>query len=490
LPRNVISLGFVRFANPTFKCSSCGWTLLFLAMLALEFSAEGVVLWSHPRAVLVCNNGKGKDILHGAIKPRDSNSIGTLYFRIKVDPIADTAAKVIRSFEAGFMLVEEGQEHLGFGNSDGAMAYSALNVPKAPKGFQDLNSSVPEPPFSYEYMRWGASRYIVWRIDYVPGQDARVTAWLNPDLSRGMTEFNQPTNIVVHFEANAAFDEFRLMHRGNGGGWVFSQMLVATSFEDLLTQHFWQRGWFIALMMTGLLLTVAIVVRLAERQRAQLQIRRLEQETAVAAERARIARDIHDEVGASLTKISKLTELMDWKNKTEDDQAGLTRNIADTARDTICAMDEIVWAINPKNDTLKEMADYLVHYAQDFLRPTGIACELDVPLEVPGIPLTAEVRHNLFMVVKEALHNAVKHAAPRRIKLGLEFQPEGQLSIVVSDDGHGYRPDQAASVGNGLENMNRRMREIGGELKLQGEPGQGTTATLLLSLTLIKRGQS
>jgi len=474
----------------TSKHWRCRLTLLLLAMIAANFSASGAVLWSHPRAVLVCNNGKGEDILHGAIKPRDSNAIGTLYFRIKISPISDTVAKWIRPFEAGFMLVEKGVEHLGVGNSDGAMAYSALHVPKAPKGFQDLNSGTPDQPFTYEYMRAGAPRYIVMRVEYIPDQDAHVTAWLHPDLSSGMTEFNQATNIVVHFEADATFDEFRLIHRGYGGGWEFSQMLVATSFEDLLIQHFWQRGWFIGLMMTGMVLVVAIVVRLAERRRAQLQIRRLEQESAVAAERARIARDIHDEVGASLTKISKLTELMDWTSKPEDDQAGVTRNIADTARDTIRAMDEIVWAINPKNDTLKEMADYLVHYAQDFLRPTGVACELDVPLEVPEIPLTAEVRHNLFMVVKEALHNAVKHAAPRRIKLGLEFHPENQLSIVVSDDGRGFHLDQAAAVGNGLENMNRRMREIGGELKLQSEPGQGTTVTLLLSLTASKQGQS
>jgi len=468
-----------------------GWLMLpLLVMFAVNFSASGAVLWSHPGTVLVCNNGKGEDILHGAIKPRDRNSIGTLYFRIKISPLSDSVAKWVRPFEAGFMLVEKGVEHLGVGNSDGAMAYSALHVPKAPKGFQDLNSGTPDQPYTYEYMRAGTPRYIVMRIEYIPGQDAHVTAWLHPDLSSGMTEFNQATNIVVNFEANATFDEFRLIHRGYGSGWEFSQMLVATSFEDLLIQHFWQRGWFIGLMVAGLVLAVALGVRLAERRRAQQQIRQLEQESAVAAERARIARDIHDEVGASLTKIGKLTELMDWKNKTEDDQAGFTRNIADTARDTIRAMDEIVWAINPKNDTLKEMADYFVHYAQDFLRPTGIACELDVPLEVPGISLTAEVRHNLFMVVKEALHNAVKHAAPRRIKLGLEFQPESRLSIVVSDDGRGFRPDPVAAVGNGLENMDRRMREIGGELKLQSELGQGTTVTLLLSLPLTKQRQS
>lgn len=461
-------------------------TLALLTTLTFSHSAVATVLWSHPEAVLVCDNGKGEDILRGAIEPRDRTSVGTLYFRIKVDPISDTAAKVIKTFEAGFMLVEKGQEHLGLGNARDAMAYSALNVPKAPKGFEDLNSRVPDAPFSYEYMRGGNPRYIVWRVEYVPGQDARVTAWLNPDLSSGMTEFNQPTNIVVHFEADARFDEFRLIHRGYGGGWEFSQMLVATSFEDLLIPRFWQRGWFIAMMMTGLLLGVAIVARLAERRRAQRQIQRLERESAVAAERARIARDIHDDVGASLTKISKLTEMMDWKNKAEVDQAAFTHNIAETARDTIRAMDEIVWAINPKNDVLKEMADYLVHYAEEFIRPTGIACELDVPLNVPEIPLTAEVRHNLFMVVKEALHNAVKHAEAGRIKLGLSFQAESRLSIVVSDNGRGFHPDQVASVGNGLENMNRRMHEIGGDLKVESEPGRGTVVTLLLPLNLAK----
>ncbi len=465
-------------------------TLLLLAVLGAACSAHAAVLWSHPESVVVCNNGKGVEILRGAIAPRDSNAVGTLYFRIKITPISDTVAKWVRPFETGFMLVEKGQEHLGVGNSGGAMAYSALNVPKAPKGFQDLNSGTPDLPFPYEYMRSGVPRYIVMRVEYIPKQDAHVAAWLQPDLSSGMTEYNQPTNIVVHFEANANFDEFRLMHRGFGDGWEFSDMMVATSFEDLLMPHFWQRGWFIGLMMSGLLMSVALAARLAERRRALRRIRLLEQESAVAAERARIARDIHDEVGASLTKISKLTELMDWKNKTPDDQAGFTRNIAETARDTIRAMDEIVWAINPKNDTLKELADYLVYCAQDFLRPTGIACELDVPLEVPGIRLTAEVRHNLFMVVKEALHNAVKHAAPRRIKLSLDYNPEAQLTISVNDDGRGFEPDKAEGEGNGLENMRRRMAEIGGELRLQSAANEGTTVTLVLPLRVINPGES
>jgi signal transduction histidine kinase len=475
---------FVATRSNKYQLRRLIWLLLVL--FGAGFRAAAAVLWRHPEPVLVRDNGKGEDILRGAIKPQDSTSAGTLYFRITVDPIADTATKWVKQFEAGFMLVEKGQENLGIGNSYGAMAYSALNVPKAPKGFQDLNSSVPDSPFAYEYMRAGTPRTIVLRVEYVPGQDARVTAWLDPDLSSGMTEFNQPTNIVVHFEANANFDEFRLIHRGYGGGWEFSQMLVATSFEDLLIQPFWKRGWFIGLMMAGMLMTVGMSVRLAERRRAERQIRRLEQESAVAAERARIARDIHDEVGASLTKIGKLTELMDRKKMSDDHQTEFTHNIAETARDTIRAMDEIVWAINPKNDTLKELADYLVHYMEDFLHPTAIACELDVPLSLPPISLTAEVRHNLFMVVKEALNNAVKHAAPRRIRLGLEILPDQQLTITVNDDGCGFDPEQGAAVGNGLENMHRRMREIGGALKLRSAPAQGTTVTLLVSPASIK----
>lgn len=458
------------------------WLGLLLIGLTAGFPASAAVLWSHPEPVLVRDNGQGEDILRGAIKPQTASSAGTLYFRIKVDPIADTATKWVKQFEAGFMLVENGQERLGIGNSYGAMAYSILNVPKAPKGFQDLNSSVPDYPFTYEYMRAGTPRTIVLRVEYIPGQDARITAWLDPDLSSGMTEFNQPTNIAVHFEANANFDEFRLIHRGYGGGWQFSQMLVATAFEDLLIQPFWKRGWFIGLLMTAMLMTVGMSVRRAERRRAERQIRRLEQESAVAAERARIARDIHDEVGASLTKIGKLTELMDRTKQTDAHQTEFTHNIAETARDTIRAMDEIVWAINPKNDTLKELADYLVHYMEDFLHPTAIAGELDVPLSLPPIPVTAEVRHNLFMVVKEALNNAVKHAAPRRIRLGLEILPDQQLSIVVSDDGCGFQPAQTAAAGNGLENMQRRMREIGGELKFQSAPAHGTTVMLLISI--------
>ena len=459
--------------------------VLGIALLMVSVSARGTILWSHPGTILVCNNGNGEDILHGAIQPQTTNSSGTLYFRINVDPISDTAAKVISEFEAGFMLVAKGQEHLGIGNARGAMAYSALHVPQAPKGFFDLNSSAPDLPFAYEYMRAGTPRYIVFKIDYVPGQDARITVWLNPDLSTKATEFNQPNNIVVHFEADATFDQFRLIHRGYGGGWKFSEMIVGTSFEDILLRHFWQEWWFFAICGLVVLTAVAGGTQLLERRRVRIHIQRLEKERAVATERARIAQDIHDEVGVSLTKISKLSDLMELNETVSEANAATRQMIAATARDTIRAMDEIVWAINPRNDTLKEMADYLVYFTEDLLRSTPIACKLEVPLNLPDLPVTTEARHSMLMVVKEALNNAVKHAAPREISVVLRVA-QNQISIVVADDGQGFRLDQAAGVGNGLENMQKRMRAIGGGVEFSTQPGQGTSVRFHVPIGMVK----
>ena len=459
---------------------------LAAALVISGVSARGTVLWEHTGTIHVQDNGQGKDILHGAITPQGTNSSGTLYFRFRVVPISDSATKSIADFEAGLVLVEKGVEHLGIGSTRVAWAYCGWNVPKSPKGYVDFNSARPEPPFNWEYMRASTPRYIAFKVEYIPGHDARVTVWLSPNLSLGATEINQPPNITTTFETRATFDEIHLIHRGgNGaGGWDFSQMVIGTSFEDLLLPHFWQRWWFFALVAIGALAAVVATVQLVERRRAQVQIRLLEKERAVATERTRIAQDIHDEVGTSLTKISKLTEMIDQQNGENQLNGDFTRVIASTARDTIQAMDEIVWAINPKNDTLKEMADYLVYFTEDFLRPTGIDCALDVPLKLPDVPVTAETRHNLFMAVKEALNNAVKHARAREIRFVLDYTA-GLLTVEIADNGAGFRVHESV-IGNGLQNMRRRMNTLGGELLLQSEPGQGAMVKLRVSLHEVK----
>lgn len=441
-------------------------------------AARATVLWSHPQEVLVRDNDRGEDILRRAIKPHDQNSGGTLYFRIKVDPISDTAAKWIGGFEAGFMLVEAGQERLGIGNASGAMAYSALNVPHAPKGFQDLNSAVPDPPFTYEYMRAGSPRFIVWKIEYVPGREARVTTWLSPELSVGATEFNQPTNILVQFETAATFDEFRLVHRGRGGGWKFSEMMVASSFEDLLIPRFWQQRWFFPVTSVVLLVAVAGTVRLFERRRARAQILQLEQERAVASERARIARDIHDEVGAELSQIGLLADL----GRETPPGGGNERffQIAKRARHLVSVMDEIVWAVNPQNDNLTQLADYLCQMADECLSESPVRLLKEVPTQLPPVPVRAEVRHDLTLAVKESFANLLKHAHASEAKLQLAWN-EPDLIITVLDNGQGFDPN-VPSQGNGLSNQRVRLERIGGTLELITAPGGGTRTIFRISL--------
>ena len=456
--------------------------LLAGLLLTLSPTAHAMILWSQPGTVHVCNNGKGVDVLHGAIKPQDSNSTSTLYFKFRVDPNSDALLKNATNYIAGFFLFERGEERLGLGNGWEAWGYTAMNVAGGKDGLVDLNSASPDrPPLKYEFVRSGSPKNIAFKVEFNPGHDAHVTVWLNPDLVGDATELSQPTNIVTQFYARATFDEIHIFHQGAGGGWKFSKMLVATSFQDLVVQHFWKQKWFIGLLMGGLLLAVGGIVRFSERKRAQRQIRGLEQEKAVASERARIARDIHDDLGASLTKIHKLAEMMDQKSAAPDAKH-LSKSISYTARDAIQTMDEIVWAVNPKNDSLKEMADYLVFFTEDFLRPSGIRCTLDVPLNLPNIPVNADVRHNVFMVVKEALNNAAKHATARHIKFALNCH-SSNLAVEIADNGKGFQTAQKTKGGDGLENMRRRINAIGGHLDITTEPGNGTTVRLNVLLS-------
>ena len=145
-------------------------------------------------------------------------------------------------------------------------------------------------------------------------------------------------------------------------------------------------------------------------------------------------------------------------------------------------MDEIVWAVNPRHDTLESLLNYLEKFAQDFLHTADIRCRLDLPEEFPAWPLTAEVRHNLFLAFKEALNNAVRHAAASEVRVALTLET-GSLALAVEDNGCGFSAGARAGAastadrfasGDGLENMRRRLARVGGHCEIHSAPGQGT----------------
>jgi len=273
--------------------------------------------------------------------------------------------------------------------------------------------------------------------------------------------------------------EFQVRACNNDGVWNDTAATLAIT----LLPFFWQTGWFkVAAAAAGLLLASGIVF-VVQRRRYRRRMRRLEQLGAIERDRIRIARDIHDQLGAQLTKVSKLTEQLGEHSPAGDTRAPVLRAVAETTREMVRTMDEIVWAVNPRNDTLEAAANYLVHSTQEFLGQTGVACELDVPLILPARPLPSDVRHNLFMAVQEALNNAVKHSRSPQVRLRMALDTD-LLTLSVEDDGVGFHPDSAAApyLHNGLDNMSKRMEAVGGSVRLTSQPGHGSTLRFTVPL--------
>jgi signal transduction histidine kinase len=261
---------------------------------------------------------------------------------------------------------------------------------------------------------------------------------------------------------------------------------AGVSLPFTLLPQFWQTWWFRA---GGGLLTVLAAggtVWLDMRRRMRRRLEKLERQQAVERERARIAKDIHDDLGASLTRITMLSQSARSGTPVPQEVAANLERIQGTARELTRSMDEIVWAVNPRHDTLDSLASYLTRFAQDYLSASGVRCRLEVPLQLPAWPLTAEVRHNVFLAFKEALHNVVCHAAAAEVRVALQLAGE-TIILTVTDDGRGFDTGESPaatppkpgriSQGNGLANLKRRLAEIHGECGIQSAPGRGTTVT-------------
>ena len=236
--------------------------------------------------------------------------------------------------------------------------------------------------------------------------------------------------------------------------------------------HFFETWWFQALAVALFLGAMAGTVRHMATRRLRLRMQQLERHQAIERERARIARDIHDDLGASLNLIAVLGDLA-RKEKTSE----RIEKMSGTARDAVKSLDEIVWAVNPRNDTLSHLVDYTCQFASGYLRDAGIRCLLDVPDQMPQHEVQANVRHNVFLVVKEALQNIVKHARATEVWLRISVARE-RLSISVEDDGCGFNGAPVDGWADGLRNMQQRLTEVGGECRVQSRVGAGTTITL------------
>lgn len=244
---------------------------------------------------------------------------------------------------------------------------------------------------------------------------------------------------------------------------------------------FWRTWWFRCGAGAGFLAAVAGLVYYFSTVKLRRQLERARRDEAVEKERSRIARDIHDQLGASLTQVTFLSELALNDKDAPAEVEAHARQISQTARSLTRALDEIVWAANPANDTLEGLMTYVCKYAQEYLSVAGLACRLEVPAQLPSWPLSPDARHHLFLAVKEALTNIVRHAKATEAALRLLVEPS-RFVLEIQDNGCGLpAAEQMAAKGrHGLDNLRQRLAEVGGHCELDSAPGRGLMVRLVV----------
>jgi signal transduction histidine kinase len=256
---------------------------------------------------------------------------------------------------------------------------------------------------------------------------------------------------------------------------------TGASVELLVLRHIWQTWWVITLAVLGLLVAVGGTIRLVERRKLHNRLVHLEQERALQRERERIAQDLHDDLGSSLARISLLSGLAKSDKDNPSQVESHVDKISHSAAQTVRALEEIVWAVRPGSDSLQSLMDYIAHFANELFEGNATRCRLDLPHDLPPRPLPPDVRHNIFLIVKEALTNALKHSGASEVRVQAKASASS-LEMQIQDNGKGFDTEAAATVNrrNGLGNMQRRALELRGTLAIETASGKGTTIRLLV----------
>ncbi len=267
------------------------------------------------------------------------------------------------------------------------------------------------------------------------------------------------------------------------GKYVFRLRVIETNgtvspFETSLalniSKAFWQTVWFriavvLALVFIGWILVKAYLANRIRQHRVEF-----EKQQAIEKERTRIATDMHDDLGAGLSRIKFLSETIGLKKQQNQSVAEDIASIRKYSNEMISKMGEIVWALNEKNDSLSDLLAYTRAYAAEYLTQSGLRCNFSSPDIFPTSFVSGEFRRNVYLAVKEALHNIVKHSQAGSVDITMKINHK--LEIIIHDDGIGYDPFNMRPFANGLTNMERRMKEIGGSFSIRKD--NGTTVIL------------
>lgn len=240
--------------------------------------------------------------------------------------------------------------------------------------------------------------------------------------------------------------------------------------------------WVVGALVLAMVAALGWVVVLQRQVELQLQKNRLaERQREVEQERTRVAQDLHDELGSALTEVSMLGSLARTPTLPSADRDRFLEQLTGAAREMVGMVDEIVWAVNPKYDSVSSLASYYSLFAQRLLNLAGMACRLQVAETFPDAPLDSRRRHEVFLVFKEALNNAVRHSKASQVRIEMAVWDQ-QLRIVIADDGCGFDPVRLPPGSDGLANMQARMSQLGGCCSVRSQPQKGTAIEICMPL--------
>ncbi len=268
---------------------------------------------------------------------------------------------------------------------------------------------------------------------------------------------------------------------GSSPWWTTPQNINPMPTLQPIKVYFWQTGWF----QLSLLSLSGVVILISLRLVAQLALNRKEQ-WLLRQERARIARDIHDDLGSRMTQLVLHGEVTQSDLPTESETRLQIDRICEDARGILSTLDEILWAVNPKRDTFRDFTSYICGYAQEFFKSTRIHCLFDLDPAASSVVLSLPLKRALLMAVKETLNNTVKHSEATEVVLQIKWQAQ-RLVVVISDNGKGFDQTSLKPGRNGLVNLSQRMNELGGTCVITSRPAKGCRTEFSIPLKKERR---
>jgi signal transduction histidine kinase/ligand-binding sensor domain-containing protein len=278
--------------------------------------------------------------------------------------------------------------------------------------------------------------------------------------------------------ANLSPGKYTVQLKAASANGVVSPNIIMLSF--IIKPPFWKTTWFIFLLSIATITIFGLTVRYISQRNLKEKLLKLEKEQAIEKERNRISRDMHDDLGSGLTKIAILSEVVKKQLNEPEKAKQQLENISESSRELVDNLQNIIWVLNPKNDTLESLAAYIREHTLKFFEPLGVETIFNYPEKFTLIKLSEEARRNIFLTIKETLNNIGKHAWCNTVELSIKKIEQG-IQLTIKDDGRGFDANNIRPFANGLINMKNRIEQIGGKYEILSEPGKGTTTVITVA---------